>query len=123
MLWSESTGGFYNEAVHRDIPKDAIELTSAEYKELISPTSQLMVIKKGASGRPELFPAEAKPLTEDQIETRRLSAYGDPVKGSDRYFAEAIRCEAMGKFEDAEAARKAGIARYEEIRNEFPWGL
>lgn len=55
------------------------------------------------------------------IEELRKVAYADPQTGSDRHFAEASRLEAEGDTEGAEAARAAGLARYEEIRTEHPW--
>ena len=56
-----------------------------------------------------------------QINRLRLKAYSDPLTGSDRHFAEATRLEAVGDTTGAEAARAAGLARYEEIRAQYPW--
>jgi hypothetical protein len=121
MLWSKSTGGFYNEAVHSNIPEDAINLTEAEYRVLTAKTDQPMVIKPDTAGRPALFPAVVQPPTVEQVERRRLIAYSDPLTGSDRYFAESIRCEAAGKGSAADVAKRAGQARYEEIQKQNPW--
>ncbi len=52
-------------------------------------------------------------------ERRRLKAYSDPSAGSDRYFAEASRLDAMG--EDGQISRDLGIARYAEIKAMYPW--
>lgn len=61
-------------------------------------------------------------LTREQVESLRLRAYADPITGSDRFFAEAARMEAMGEDQSAVAAcRDAGAARYQEIQNEYPW--
>lgn len=54
-------------------------------------------------------------------EQRRLRAYADPEAGSDRHFAEASRLEAQGLADEAEAARAAGLARYDEIKAMYPW--
>lgn len=54
-------------------------------------------------------------------EQRRLCAYAHPETGSDRYFAKANRLEAEGLTDEAEAARAAGLARYEEIKAMHPW--
>lgn len=54
-------------------------------------------------------------------ERRRLAAYADPETGSDRHFAEASRLDAVGRTDDAGAARQVGIARYQEIRDLYPW--
>lgn len=58
--------------------------------------------------------------TREQVEALRLSDYADPVTGSDRYFAEAARMNAMGEA-GADAVIAAGVARYEEIQLEYPW--
>lgn len=62
------------------------------------------------------------PLSRDQVEQMRLTAYADPISGSDRYFAEAARLAAMGgAAEEIEAIRTAGAGRYAEIQEAFPW--
>ncbi len=64
----------------------------------------------------------AKPLTREQIEVLRLRAYADPLTGSDRYFAEVARLQAMGAAqEEIDAANAAGVKRYAEIQGEYPW--
>lgn len=60
------------------------------------------------------------PLTREQVEQLRLTAYADPVTGSDRYFAEAARMQAMGE-PGWEVVRAAGVARFEEIQAAYPW--
>lgn len=55
------------------------------------------------------------------IEELRKVAYADPRNGSDRHFSEAVRLEAVGDTEGAEDARAAGLARYEEIKAQYPW--
>lgn len=54
-------------------------------------------------------------------ERRRLCAYADPETGSDRHFAEANRLHAQGLADEAQAARAAGLVRYEEIKAAYPW--
>lgn len=61
-------------------------------------------------------------LTREQIEALRLRAYADPLTGSDRYFAEASRLQAMGAAQEKiDAASAAGANRYAEIQNAYPW--
>lgn len=69
----------------------------------------------------EQIETERKESAIHAVETQRLAAYANPQTGSDRHFAEAVRLEAMGDTGGAEAARATGLARYEEIRNEYPW--
>lgn len=62
------------------------------------------------------------PPTRSDIEALRLRAYADPITGSDRYFAEAARVQAMGGTEEeAEVARAAGATRSAEIQALYPW--
>ena len=55
----------------------------------------------------------------EEIARRRARAYADPVTGSDRYFAEALRLDAEGDSLGASAARERGCARHDEIRAEI----
>ena len=124
MFYSKSTGGFYSREIHGDnIPADAVEITVTEHAALIEGQSQGKCIVADANGRPALQdPAPPEPLTREQIEALRLRAYADPITGSDRYFAEAARLQAMGAAqEEIDAANAAGAARYAEIQGEYPW--
>lgn len=65
---------------------------------------------------------EPAPLTRAEVEALRLRAYADPIMGSDRYFAEAARIQAMGGTEaEVEVARDSGAARSAEIQALYPW--
>jgi hypothetical protein len=66
---------------------------------------------------PELKPTE---YSSDEIENLRRRAYADPLAGSDRFFAEAQRMEAM-REPGWEEVRAAGIRRFNEIQLELPW--
>lgn len=55
MFYSQSTGGFYDTAIHGDaIPVDAVEITKDEHAALIEGQSQGKVIAADADGRPIL---------------------------------------------------------------------
>ncbi|MCD5980524.1 hypothetical protein [Pseudomonas quasicaspiana] len=56
-----------------------------------------------------------------EVEALRLTAYADPLNGSDRYFAEAQRESLLGHTETAEAAKAQGLARFAEIQAQYPW--
>lgn len=58
--------------------------------------------------------------TREQVEAMRLTAYANAVTGSDRYFAEAARMQAMSES-GWEEVRAAGVARYQAIQAEYPW--
>lgn len=71
-------------------------------------------------------PDPAPPTQEElrQIaERKRVMAYADPITGSDKLFMEAIRKSAAGDEKGAFEAEKAGIARVEQIKQEFPLGV
>lgn len=69
----------------------------------------------------EQLAAERKEAAIQAVETQRLAAYANPITGSDRHFAEAVRLDAMGDTDGAETARSVGLARYDEIRSQYPW--
>lgn len=93
-------GLFYGWDNSDDIPADHRQLTDAEIQERTKP----------------------EPMTRQQVEQLRLTAYADPVTGSDRFFAEAARLQAMGgSADEIEAAHAAGAARYAETQAAYPW--
>lgn len=102
------------------IPADAVEVSADEHAALMAGQGLGKVIAADQDGRPVLLEPVAIPLTRDQIEALRLSAYADPLIGSDRYFSEANRMQAMGES-TWEAVRAAGVARYQAIQAEYPW--
>jgi len=69
------------------------------------------------------FKADPEPEapTREQIKASRLMAFANPLNGSDRYFAEAMREQSNGNAESAEKAIAAGNARYSEIEAMYPW--
>lgn len=122
MYCSKSTGGFYDSAIHgENMPADVVEITAEEHAALLDGQSLGKLIDFGEDGYP--FLAEQPlppPLTIEQVEAQRLAAYADPVTGSDRFFSEVSRMQAMGEA-GWEALRDLGAARYEEIKVEYPW--
>lgn len=124
MYYSKSTNGFYTREIHGDnMPEDTVEITAEQHSNLIEGQSNGKVITSDTNGRPILQdPPAPAPLTRDQIESLRLKAYADPLTGSDRYFVEASRLQAVGAAqEEIDAANAAGAKRYAEIQGEYPW--
>lgn len=74
----------------------------------------------GESEAMEVIASRIPLPTKADIEQLRLAAYADPIAGSDRMFAEAARIQLMGE-DGAESVREGAIARYEEIRLQYPW--
>lgn len=52
----------------------------------------------------------------ETMERRRATAYANPETGSDRFFAQAARLDALGLVEKSKLARADGLARYNEIK-------
>ncbi|GGY03752.1 phage tail assembly chaperone [Paludibacterium paludis] len=66
MLFSKSTGGFYDRSIHcAAIPSDAVELTDAQYRALLDGQSAGKRIVAGADGKPVL--ADPPAPTADQL--------------------------------------------------------
>lgn len=59
-------------------------------------------------------------LTVDEVESLRKAAYANEFTGSDRLFAEAQRMQLMNELGWQEV-RVSAIARFEEIKSEYPW--
>lgn len=52
MLYSKSTGGFYDPAINNTIPADAVQITGATYSALLAAQSQGKVITSDGAGNP-----------------------------------------------------------------------
>lgn len=116
--WIEKDGRF----AFSDTDNGGVQITDEQHAALLAGEAEGKVIAPGAGGVPVLQDAKpAEPPTREQIESVRRVAYADPISGSDRHFAEAVRLEAMGDSIKAESARMLGIVRYQEIKEQYPW--
>lgn len=122
MYASKSTGGFYDLAIHgKKMPDDVVEISAEYHAELLAGQSAGQVIGWRDDGFPVLQdPPPPAPLTTQQVEALRLRAYANPLSGSDRYFAEAARMQAVGE-NGWEAIRAQGVTRFAQIQAEYPW--
>lgn len=75
-------------------------------------------IHDGVHGEIGAFVANV--MSRDEVESLRKAAYANEFTGSDRLFAEAQRMQLMGEA-GWESVRDAAIARFEEIKAEYPW--
>lgn len=89
-------------------PDDIVDLGRQVYQE----------IHEGQHG--EVGPFVANVLTTEEVESLRKAAYANEFTGSDRLFAEAQRMQVMSEA-GWESVRDAAIARFEEIKFEYPW--
>lgn len=121
-LYDEFTGCSYLEGLHKDIPPSAVEISEERYLSVIANPAPGKIRAHDAAGLPILIdPPPPAPLTRSQLEAQRLRAYGDPLNGSDRYFAEAQRESLLGNAKASEAAKALGMARFAEIQADNPW--
>lgn len=122
--FAASTGWFYNSRTHNEetLPFDFVELTEEEYKEVIATESSFTHTFTVVNGRPVVIEIPPKSLEQRiaEIEKIRKELYADPQTGSDVLFAEAQRMQMMGES-GWEAVRDKGVARYNEIKAEYPW--
>lgn len=96
-----------------------VRITKDRHLELLAEESLGKIIAPDETGSPVL--KDTPPTSREEIENLRCVAYADPISGSDRYFAEALRLEVMGDQSGAETARALGVARYQEIKEQYPW--
>jgi hypothetical protein len=110
--------------------KQVVELTDIDPEGRFHPSMRWLAAPEGVqvgwlhdeeNGFGEPAPVVMPPPTREEIELARLIAYSDPVSGSDRFFAESARMQAMGE-QGWEAVRDEGVARYQEIQASHPWG-
>lgn len=122
--YSPKTGCTYLSGLHAHMPDDVVVISEDIYLLMIANPDPGKVRSHDAEGQPILIaPAPHIPTVNElcqQIEALRLAAYADPVTGSDRFFSEVSRMQAMGEA-GWEALRDQGAARYEEIKVEYPW--
>lgn len=63
-------------------------------------------------------------FTNDEVEIFRLTAYANPVTGSDRYFSESLALQAEGfaaTSTEVKEAKAKGLARKLEIQTLYPY--
>lgn len=68
FFYAESTGGFYNSAIHGDnIPPDSVEITAERHLELLSGQSSGLLISSDESGMPILLNIEPLENSPSQV--------------------------------------------------------
>lgn len=104
------------EGIHA-IPKSAVKVDEKLWERLISEDDGVWTLVNGAIIKQPL--PETAPSIE-VVERQRLAAYADAETGSDRFFSEAARMQAMSE-PGWEAVREKAIARFRKIQEQFPW--
>ena len=79
MFYAKSTSGFYSAEVHgKNIPSDAVEVTDAEYQELLAGQTQGKVIVANDAGNPCLLdPPEPPEPSYAQLRAAEYPSYAD----------------------------------------------
>ncbi|MFS2095318.1 hypothetical protein ACCC96_20165 [Pseudomonas sp. Pseusp11] len=104
-----------------DIPEDAVEVDENLWMRITQELDGVWELgDDGVISKHPLPELQPPVYTREEVEALRLRAYGDPITGSDRFFAEAQRMEAMGET-GWEGIRANGVRRFYEIQQEFPW--
>lgn len=120
IMYAASANAFYAEGLSKEIPADAKPITGEVHREMINGPANCLRMVPGPGGMPTLIPRPTP--TRDEIAAARQQSYADPINGSDRCFAEAARLQVMGAPQgEIDAAKSAGVQRYEEIQSAFPW--
>ena len=86
MYYSDTTDGFYDLAIHTQIPEDSVEISKEEYEALIEGQSKGKRIVTGVNGKPTL--AEQLPPTDEQAKKkyeRAIQAHLDSTAQSAGY--------------------------------------
>jgi hypothetical protein len=81
MKYAQSTGGFYNPAIHGDnIPADAVNITSEEHAALLQGQSAGKCIVADANGKPILVaPAEPTFAEKSAVLVKQIDADADSI--------------------------------------------
>jgi hypothetical protein len=70
MRYSASTGGFYDPAIHKIIPDDAVDVSIAEHAALLAAQATGKVISADAEGRP--VASDPPPPSLDQLKADKI---------------------------------------------------
>ncbi|MBC3233308.1 DUF4376 domain-containing protein [Pseudomonas lurida] len=79
VFYSTDTKGFYNSVVHAEIPKDSVEVSQAEYEELLGGLSLGKLITLGSDGKLQLSDQPVK--ERDWPSEIALARYSHEVSG------------------------------------------
>ena len=102
-----------------NIPSSAIAINEALFLQMTQETDgQWRIDAEGVVSKTIDSPNLG--VSREQVEALRLRAYAEPLIGSDRYFAQAQRMQAMNK-PNWEAVQTAGVARFEANQALYPW--
>lgn len=72
MLYSKTTGGFYDPEIHGDaVPSDCVEISKERHDELLAEQSAGKVIVADKKGQPKAVAPSAPVLTWDDVRSKR----------------------------------------------------
>jgi hypothetical protein len=103
MLYSKTTGGFYDFVIHGNgIPEDAVEITPAEHAALLESQSNGMAIIADSEGKPQAVKPTAPVMTWDIVRIKRdeLLAASDWTQLGDSPLTDA-KCSEWATYRQA----------------------
>lgn len=110
MLYSKSTGGFYDRNIHTTIPTDAVEVTEKQYADLMRGQSEGKRIVANSSGHPML--ADQPLMNAEELAVHRKASRANAYRAeSDPLFFKAQR---------GEATMDEWFAKVAEIKARYP---
>lgn len=66
MYYSKTTGGFYRDSIHTDIPADRVEVTDEQHAALMNAQCEGKVIEPDEDGFPVAVDRKEQPMTPEQ---------------------------------------------------------
>ncbi|GAB3469160.1 hypothetical protein GCM10027398_17720 [Azotobacter salinestris] len=116
IFYSATTNGFYDSALNKTMPADAVKITHEQRAELLAGHSARKLIKPGAGGRPTLQ-SPPEPTVEQKrhaVLAQRSRAYrleSDPLK---------LEAEYDALIAGTEPDYSAWLAKVAEIKERYP---
>lgn len=122
MIYSKSAGGFYDPAIHVNIPADAIEITAAYHAELLTEQSAGRRIQADANGYPVAVDPPPPTLAEAQAAAlAAIDAAAGTVRARYITTADGQAATYMLKTADADRYKAAGYPAAQIAG--YPWVL
>lgn len=107
MYFAQSTGGFYDRAIHGyNIPADAVEITTEEHQALLEGQSQGKIISADKNGKPVL--KDPPPPTAEELQAQKNAEARAYLASTDWY---VVRKAETGQEIPADVLQKRQEAR------------
>lgn len=119
MRYSPSTGGFYNSVIHPVIPDDSIELSGADYRQLLDGRCMGQIIVINEDGQPVL--TDAPPgVPSEEASTAREREWRDGEVSSTEWLVTRHREQDMQQATTLSAEQFAELLSYRQALRDWP---